>query len=150
MLRGIPPIISPQLMQVLMEMGHGDEIVLADGNFPAASLAKRLIRCDGHVIKDLLEAVIPYFPLDYAVERPAAVMSLRDTEHPPGIWEQYRTILQTGHADFVDFEYVERFEFYNRAKEAFAVIATSDQAFKGNLILKKGVVRKTSEGEGRK
>lgn len=146
MLRGIPPIISPQLMQSLMEMGHGDEIVLADGNFPAVTLAKRVIRSDGHRITDVLGAIMPYFPLDYAVERPAAVMSLGENDRPPEVWEQYRSLIRSGHPPFVDFEYVERFAFYSRAKEAFAVVATSDDAFKGNLILKKGVIRTNSVG----
>ncbi|ULL17056.1 fucose isomerase [Paenibacillus sp. H1-7] len=144
MLRGIPPIISPQLMQALMEMGHGDEIVLADGNFPAVTLAKRLIRSDGHRITDVLGAIMPFFPLDYAVERPAAVMSLGEKDRQPDVWEQYRTLIRSSQPDFVDFDYVERFAFYSRAKEAFAVIATSDEAYKGNLILKKGVIRTPS------
>ena len=71
MLKGIPPIISPKLMKILMEMGHGDEIVLADGNFPASSNAHRLVRCDGHSIPDLLQAIMLFFPLDKSADRPA-------------------------------------------------------------------------------
>lgn len=141
MLRGIPPVISPELMKTLMEMGHGDEIVLADGNFPAASSGKRLIRCDGHRIITLLDAILPFFPLDYKVERPAAVMSLLDGEQAPEVWKDYEHSIVKFEGSFKGFEYVERFAFYERSKESFAIVATSDSAFKGNLILKKGVVR---------
>ncbi|TBL78192.1 RbsD/FucU family protein [Paenibacillus thalictri] len=141
MLRGIPAILSPELLKTLMEMGHGDEIVLADGNFPAASNAQRLIRSDGHTIAALLEAIIPFFPLDYRVERPAVVMALQDGDQQPPVWELYKQTIQSFESDFRDYDYVERFAFYERARNAFAIVATGDRAFKGNLILKKGVVR---------
>lgn len=141
MLKGIPPIISPELMKTLMEMGHGDEIIIADGNFPAAACAKRLIRSDGHQILNLLKAIIPFFPLDPRVARPVIVMSLNPGEQKPEIWDTYRTIITEHDDSFTDFEYVERFAFYERAKTSFAIVATSDQAFKGNIIIKKGVVR---------
>ena len=141
MLKNIPKILSPDLMKTLMEMGHGDEIILADGNFPAATHAKRLIRNDGLFIPELLEAFIPYFPLDQSVEHPVVVMRLTPSEKAPEIWETYRRILKEHGDPFVDFEYVERYSFYERAKHAFAIVITSDQSFKGNLLLKKGVVR---------
>jgi L-fucose mutarotase len=141
LLRGISKIISPELMKIMMEMGHGDELVIADGNFPASSLARRLVRADGHLIVPLLEAIMPLFPLDHAVERPAAVMSLLAGDATPPVWDYYRNIIQQNETVFKDFEYVERFAFYARAREAYAVIVTGDQSFKGNLILKKGVVR---------
>jgi L-fucose mutarotase len=140
-LKGIPNIISPDLMKTLMEMGHGDEIVLSDGNFPAVTCAQRLIRSDGHNIIELLEAILIFFPLDRRVERPAMVMSLLPDEQEPDIWQQYKSVIQSHEAFFTDFEYIDRFSFYERSKQAFAVIATSDTAFKGNLILKKGVIR---------
>jgi L-fucose mutarotase len=141
MLKGIPVIISPELMQVLMEMGHGDEIVLADGNFPAAACAKRLIRSDGHGIVEMLEAILKFFPMDKSVERPTAVMSILPSEKTPDVWHRYEETIKRHEEHFADFERVERFAFYERAKNAFAIIATSDQAYKGNLILKKGVIR---------
>ena len=76
MLKGIPSIISPDLMKVLMEMGHGDEIVLADGNFPSASHAQRLIRCDGHGVPELLTAIMQFFPLDTYVDNPVSLMAV--------------------------------------------------------------------------
>ncbi|SFL36410.1 L-fucose mutarotase [Paenibacillus sp. 1_12] len=141
MLRGIPSILSPELLKILMEMGHGDEIILADGNFPAASHALRLVRSDGHSIPDLLQAIIPLFPLDHAVEHPAVVMSLQPIDPKPEVWEVYRSLICPYESRFTDFGYEERFSFYERALKAFAIVATGDKSFKGNLILKKGVVR---------
>lgn len=144
MLKGIPNIISPDLMKTLMEMGHGDEIVLSDGNFPAVTCAKRLIRCDGHTIIKLLEAIMHFFPLDKKTEHPAVVMSLLTNEQAPDVWQQYKNVIQKYEEFFTDFEYIERYSFYERSKNAFAVVATSDSAFKGNIILKKGVVRENN------
>ena len=141
MLKNIPPILSPELMKTLMEMGHGDEIVLADGNFPAASVARRLVRCDGHGVPELLEAVLKLFPLDIYVDRPAALMSVVPGDKTkPTIWEQYRALLKASGEQFTDFEFVERFAFYERAKKAYAVVATSEKALYTNIILKKGVL----------
>jgi L-fucose mutarotase len=141
MLRGIPSIISPDLLKTMMEMGHGDEIILADGNFPAASHARRLIRSDGHPIPGLLQAILPYFPLDHATDRPAVVMSLLPGDPTPEVWAAYRSLISTYESSFTDFGFEDRFSFYERAKSAFAIVATGDRSFKGNLILKKGVVR---------
>ena len=142
MLKNIPPIISPELIKVLMEMGHGDEIVLADGNFPAASVAQRLLRCDGHDVPELLEAVLKFFPLDIYVEKPVGLMEVvpgDDTK--PTIWEEYRKIVAASGEKFSDFEFVERFAFYERAQQAYAVVATSEVALYANVILKKGVIK---------
>ena len=141
MLKGIPTIISPELMKVLMEMGHRDEIVLADGNFPAASVAQRLIRCDGHNVPDLLEAILKFFPLDGYVDNPVSLMAVvpgDDTK--PTIWEEYRRIIEASGEEFSDFELVERFALYERAKKAYAVVATSENALYANIVLKKGVI----------
>jgi L-fucose mutarotase len=141
MLKGIPSILSPDLLKILMEMGHGDEIVLADGNFPAASLAQRLARSDGNDVPRVLEAVMGLFPLDPFVECPVALMAVIPGDSTqPVIWEKYREIIQR-HEKFSDFEYVERFAFYERARQAFAVVATSEAAPYANIILKKGLVR---------
>jgi L-fucose mutarotase len=141
MLKNIPAILSPDLLKVLMEMGHGDEIVIADGNFPAASIAKRLIRLDGHGTTEILEAILKLFPLDKYVERPVGLMAVVPGDpYKPVIWEEYRKVLSASSEPFNDFENIERFEFYERAKMAYAVIATGETALYANIILKKGVV----------
>ena len=140
MLKGIPSILSPELLKILMEMGHGDEIVIADGNFPAATIATRLVRSDGNMVPELLEAILKFFPLDKYVPKPVALMQLVPGEtYKPEIWDTYRAICKKQEF-FTDFESVERFAFYERAKKAFAVIATSETALYANIILKKGVV----------
>jgi L-fucose mutarotase len=141
-LKNIPNILSPDLLKVLMEMGHGDELVIADGNFPAASIAQNLIRLDGHGVPEVLEAILKFFPLDTYIEMPVALMAA--VEHgekiKPPIWEVYRKTIKESKERFTEFELVERFAFYERAKKAFAVVATSESALYANIILKKGVV----------
>jgi L-fucose mutarotase len=141
LLKGIPEIISPDMMKALMEMGHSDEIVLADANFPAVTCAKRLIRSDGHQLTQLLKAVLKFFPLDKTVEHPVALMSVNSSEVAPVIWEEYRRIIQEYEPDFTEFEHIERFKYYERAKNAFGVIISGDTTFRANIILKKGVIR---------
>ena len=141
MLKGVPKILSPDLMKIMLEMGHGDELVIADGNFPAASNAKRLIRADGHNVPELLDAIMKFFPLDtYAA--PAGLMQVvpGDAVETP-IWEEYRTIISKYEENFTDFEMIERFEFYERARKAYAIVATSEAALYANIILKKGVIK---------
>ncbi|MCH4886574.1 fucose isomerase [Acidaminobacter sp. JC074] len=133
MLKGIPKILSPDLLKVLMEMGHGDNIVIADGNFPSASVHHRVIRADGHNVSSLLEAILKLYPLDTA-QVPVILMD-NDSEVKPPIWKDYFNIL--GSYDFT-YECVDRFKFYDIAKEAYAVIATSEPALYANIILKKG------------
>lgn len=141
MLKHIPKIISPELMKIMMEMGHGDEIVIGDGNFPAATCAKRLIRCDGHNVPELLNAILEFFPLDTYSENPVSLMKVvpGDTVQPT-IWEEYKEIVKKHDEKAPEFEFIERFEFYERAKNAYAVVATSEAALYANIILKKGVV----------
>lgn len=139
MLKNISPILSPELLKTLMEMGHGDEIVLGDGNFPSASHAQRLIRADGHGVPELLDAILKLFPLDTYVDFPAAVMDNGDGENLPTIWATYKQIIKNNEGDKA-IEQVERFAFYERAKEAYAVVATGETAIYANIILKKGVV----------
>jgi L-fucose mutarotase len=141
MLKGIPLIISPDLMLVMMTMGHGDEIVLADGNFPAETCAQRLVRCDGHNVPELLDAILKFLPLDSYVPKPAGLMSVVPGDSvKPIIWEEYKRIIQSHEPKFQEFEMIERFAFYERARKAFAVVATSERALYANIILKKGVV----------
>ncbi len=141
MLKGIPRLLSPELLKTLMEMGHGDEIVLADANFPAASHAQRLVRCDGHGIPELLDAILGLFPLDPYVEKPVALMQVvpGDPAETP-IWETYEAIVRKRTELQAPFDEVERFAFYDRAKKAYAIVATGEQALYANVILKKGVI----------
>jgi L-fucose mutarotase len=142
MLKNIPPILSPELLKILMEMGHGDEIVLADGNFPAASVARRLVRSDGHGVPEVLEALLRFLPLDQYVDQPVALMAVVPGDKTkPTIWKTYRSIIASSGERFSDFEFVERFAFYERAQKAYAVIATSESALYANVILKKGVIK---------
>ena len=141
MLKGISGILTPDLLKILMEMGHGDEIVFGDGNFPAASHAQRLVRCDGHSIPALLDAVLPLLPLDRYVDCPLAVMAVTpgDTVETP-IWDTYRQLAERHHEAGTALEEVERFAFYDRARKAYAIVATGEKALYANIILKKGVV----------
>jgi len=141
MLKNIPSILSPELLKILMEMGHADEIVIADGNFPGAAVAHRLVRLDGNGVPEVLEAILKVFPLDNYVDSPAALMQVipgDDVETP--IWDEYRKIIKSSGEKFDDFDTVERFAFYERAKKAYAVVMTGESALYANIILKKGVV----------
>ena len=141
MLKNIPAIISPELMKIIMEMGHGDEIVFADGNFPTATKAQRLVRCDGHGVSELLDAILRFFPLDTYVESPVGVMEVVPGDDVvPVIWEDYKRIITEREGQERNMEYIERFEFYKRSEKAYAIVATTDSALYANLILKKGVV----------
>ncbi|TCL76276.1 L-fucose mutarotase [Hydrogenispora ethanolica] len=141
MLKGIPKIISPELLKILMEMGHGDELVIGDGNFPAASCARRLVRADGHGVPELLDAILKLFPLDPYVPAPVGLMAVvpGDTVQPV-IWEEYRRIVERYDPKAAEPEFIERFAFYERAKQAYAIVATGEAALYANIILKKGVV----------
>ena len=142
MLKGISRIISPELIKVLMEMGHGEEIVLADGNFPAAGMAQRLVRADGINGPELLEAILQVFPLDQYVEKPVSLMEVVPGDpYKPVIWEDYRRVVKAAEANWKDFEYIERYAFYERAKKTYAIVATGEMAQYANVILKKGVIK---------
>lgn len=141
MLKGIPTILPPELLKILMEMGHGDELVVADGNFPGASHAQRLVRCDGHGVPALLDAILQLFPLDTYVKQPAALMAIvPGDKYKPEIWPIYKKIMQKHEPHFGDFEMMERFAFYDRARKAYAIVATGETARYANIILKKGVI----------
>ncbi len=140
MLKNIPSIISPELLKILHEMGHGDEIVIGDGNFPAASNAQRLVRADGHGVPEILDAILKLMPLDTYVEAPVVLMQVTPGDSvDPVIWKEYRKIVDA-HQDNVKFSEIERFAFYDRAKTAYAIVATGESALYANVILKKGVV----------
>ena len=142
MLKGIPDILSPGLLKILMEMGHGDEIVIGDGNFPAASHAQRLVRMDGHPASTILEAILKLFPLDTFVDLPVALMSVvSGDDYKPDIWPVYEELIRKHEHQFGGFEYLERYAFYERAGRAYAVVATGEKARYANLILKKGLIQ---------
>ena len=142
MLKGIPAGISPELLKILMEMGHGDELVIADGNFPAARVAQRLTRADGLGGAAMLDAILQLLPLDQYVPAPATLMAVVQADPvTPVIWAEYRTIIARSEPIFSDFEFVERQAFYERAQAAYAVVATGELAQYANVILKKGVFR---------
>ena len=145
MLKNIPKILSPEMLKVLCEMGHSDRIVIADANFPAESMGKNaiVIRADGHSATDLLDAILTVFPLDTYVENPVSLMQVMpgDNAKTP-IWDVYKKIVAASDSrgDKV-FAEVERFEFYERAKKAYAIIATGETAIYANIMLQKGVVK---------
>ncbi|MBT3275190.1 MAG: L-fucose mutarotase [Spirochaetales bacterium] len=142
MLKGISPIIPPDLLMVLAEMGHGDEIVLGDGNFPAAANARRLVRCDGHPIPPLLDAILKLLPLDPYVDKPVGLMAVVPGDNTkPTIWKEYKDIISRYDERAADFESIERFAFYERASNAYAIVATGESALYANIILKKGVIK---------
>ena len=144
MLKGIPSILSPELLKVLCEMGHSDRIVIGDGNFPAESMGKDaiVIRCDGHGVPELLDAILQVMPLDNYVEKPMNLMEVMpgDPVETP-IWDTYKEIVakhdKRGAACVGN---IERFQFYEEAKKAYAIIATGESAVYANVMLQKGVV----------
>ena len=142
MLKNIPKILSPELVKTLMEMGHGDEIVIADGNFPAETIGKRVIRCDGHGVTELLDAIMQLFPLDTYTEKPVMLMEVVHGDPVvPTIWDDYKAVINKYEPENCKIEMIERFAFYERAKTAYAVVATGEEAIYANIILKKGVVK---------
>lgn len=141
MLKGISHLISPELLKVLCEMGHGDEIVLADANFPTESMGRRPIRADGIGGADLLDAILPLFPLDqYDANNFVLMQVVPGDPYKPVIWEDYKAVLKR-YDDKAVVSETERFAFYERAKKAYAVVATGEKAQYANIILKKGVVK---------
>ncbi len=136
MLKGISPVVSPDLLKVLSEMGHGDEIVFSDAHYPAHTMNSRVIRADGVSVEALLAGVIPLFELDSYATPVAMMAPVPGDELDPEVEKSYRAALG-GYAGLV--ERVERFAFYERSKTAFAVVITGQTAKYGNVILKKGV-----------
>jgi len=140
MLKGISPLIGPDLLATLHRMGHGDEIVLADAHFPGESLNARVIRADGIKVADLLDAILPLFPLDTYVESPLIMMApVPGDTLDPEVEKRYREVVDRHAPETPPIQRIERFAFYERAKQAFAVVMTGETAKYGNIILKKGV-----------
>ena len=140
MLKGIPKIISHSLLKILCEMGHGDEIVLADGNFPSENMGERVVRADGIGGEDMLRAVLALIPLDTYAEQNFILMQTVPGDARPEIWDSYKNIADSCDKN-VRLGMEERFAFYERAKKAYAIIATGEEKVYANIILKKGVVR---------
>ena len=138
---GINPLLTPELLMILAAMGHGDEIAIVDGNYPAKSNAKRLVRLDGADVSQVLTAVLSVFPLDSFVKAPANCMQVvgKPKEIPPAVAD-FQKIADKLSAVKTKIARIERFGFYERAKTCFAVVATTDRRFYANIILTKGVV----------
>lgn len=139
MLKSIDPLLTGELLAILRDMGHGDEIVLVDANFPASAMAQRLVRMPGIAIDRAAEAVLSLLPLDDFVEAPAAAMAAPD--HRPEVYGDFDRVLAEAASSPVKMEEIERFAFYDRAKTAYAIVATGETRLYANLILKKGVIR---------
>ena len=144
MLKGIPSILSPELLKVLCEMGHSDRLVIADGNFPAESMGKNaiVIRMDGHGTPGILDAILKLFPLDTYVDHPVQLMEVMpgDPVQTP-IWDTYEKIVEKYDERGKNaIGQTERFAFYEEAKKAYAIIATGESALYANIMLQKGVV----------
>jgi L-fucose mutarotase len=143
MLKGIPEIVSPDLLKILDEMGHGDDLVIGDLNFPAASNAKRLIRADGHGVLEMLDAILRLYPLDTFVDKPVILMQkVPGDTVVPEVHEKIKQILRAHDPRGDDaIQMVDRFDFYEKAKQAYAIVATTEHGAYGCVILKKGVIR---------
>jgi L-fucose mutarotase len=141
MLKGISPIISPDLLATLARMGHGDEIVLADAHFPADTYNNFVLRADGLGIPDLLEAILPLFELDAYVNFPLIMMAPVEGDNlDMKVEKSYRASIEKANGMIPGIQRIERFAFYERTRDAFAVVVTGELAKYGNIILRKGVI----------
>ncbi len=140
MLKLIPPLLNGDLLEILRDMGHGDEITITDANYPTASSAKRLVRIDGADSTTVLEAILALMPLDEFVDSPAFVMSPGKGEKPP-VLAAYQKVCDAGNGKKVKITALPRFDFYARAVQSYAMVATLERRLYGNIILKKGIIR---------
>jgi L-fucose mutarotase len=142
MLRGIPDVISPELLKVLHEMGHGDDLVIGDSNYPAASNARILVRADGHGVPEMLEAILKLFPLDTFVDKPVTLMQVVPGDPTlPEVQDRVRKVVRANDPrGDAAVGTIERFAFYERAKAAYAILATTEKCAYGCIIIKKGVI----------
>ena len=140
MLRNIPKVLPPDLVKYMMEMEHSDVIIIADANFPGTAHAQRLIRMDGIMIPQLLEAVLSVFPLDTFVPDPVRLMRNLPTEPVPEIWETYEALIRKYDVDgaFKEFAFIDRLPFYKEAESAYVIVQTGDESRYGNIVLQKG------------
>ena len=146
MLKGIPKILSPELLKVLCEMGHSDRLVIADGNFPSETMGKNsiVIRMDGHGVPEILDAILQVFPLDTYTDKPVQLMELMEQDKgkiATPIWDTYKEIVakydERGDKAVGN---IDRFDFYDEAKKVYCIIATGESAVYANVMLQKGVV----------
>lgn len=140
MLKNIPTCLSPELLKTLDEMGHGDEVVIGDGNFPSSSLGPKVIRADGIGGEEILKAILTLIPLDTYSEPNFMLMETTNGDPTPSIWQKYDEIVNKADPN-VKKGLIERYAFYERAKKAFCIVQTSEKAIYANIILKKGVVK---------
>jgi L-fucose mutarotase len=140
MLKGIHPALSPDLLKVMAEMGHGDEIVLADAHFPGHSMNSRVVRADGLGVGTLLEAILPLFPLDSYAAPLVMMAAVPGDQLDPAVERHYMEVVRRHYSQADVPQRIDRFAFYDRAKSAYAVVMSGETAKYGNLILKKGVV----------
>ena len=144
MLKGIPHILSPELLKALCEMGHSDRLIIADGNFPSETMGKnsKVIRMDGHNVPEILEAILKVFPLDTYDDKPVRLMEKvpGDTVQTP-IWDEFENIVEKyDNRGKNTIGFTERFKFYEDAKSSYLIIATSEKALYANIMLQKGIV----------
>lgn len=147
MLKGIPPLITPELLKILCEMGHGDEILIADANFPAASIGKIVVQYPGIDACSTLDAILKLFPLDHLVDAPLGLMAVEEGDKElgkPEIWSRFQKIAETYHPG-VKMQQIERQEYYHRSREVYAIIQTGERALYGNSFLKKGVIKESEK-----
>ena len=140
MLKHVPKIVSPELLKVLCEMGHGDEIVIADANFPSETNGQRVVRADGLGGEELLDAILELIPLDTYADYNFLLMQTTKGDPTPEIWANYKKIAEAKD-DNLKLGYLERYEFYNRSRKAYAVVASGEEAIYANIIIKKGVIK---------
>ncbi|MGR6467313.1 RbsD/FucU family protein [Rhizobium sp. PAMB 3182] len=141
MLRNIPQILSPELLYTLRAMGHGDEIVIADANFPGSSIGPDCLRLDGISATNTLKAILTVMPLDTFVPDPALTMQVvGDPDAVPEVVAEFQSLIDSTADNPAKIGSLERFAFYERASTAFAIVQTGEQRLYGNIILKKGVI----------
>lgn len=139
MLKSLSPLLTGDLLAVLADMGHGDDIAIVDANFPAARVAQRLIQLPGIQATEALEAVLSLLPLDDFVDVPAAAMDAPNKR--PAIYDFFEQLMAEAEGRPIGLELIDRFAFYDRAEAAYAVVATGERRLYANIIIKKGVVR---------
>lgn len=139
MLKTINPLLTGELLAILSDMGHGDEIAIVDANFPADSLAQQLVRLPASSVTNALEAILSLLPLDDFVDTPVTAMGAPDGR--PAIYTEFDHLLHQAEERSIEIELIDRFDFYDRTQTAYAVVATGERRLYANLILKKGVLR---------
>lgn len=140
MLKGVPKILGPELIKVLCEMGHGDEIVIGDANFPACSINSHVLRADGLKGATLLDAILKVIPLDTYADFNIYLMKNVPGDAKPEIWDEYEKVIASNDKNG-KIGMLERYDFYDRAKKAYAVIASGEEKIYANIIIKKGVIK---------